>query len=236
MSAHTPSQDVGQHGLAPARPFYKSPWLWAALVGVLVLTGLKTCAGRHLVPLPKMSQVPAFTLVDQTGEAFGSDDLKGRVWVASFIFTTCTTACPPITAANADLQRRLDAEGPALSGVRIVTFTVDPEMDRPEVLAAYAEKSGAKADRWTFLTTPDATTGPLEDLVRGGFQLAMGARQEDAAGVVDITHSAKLVLVDADGFIRNYFDADPEQRKLIVAYARELTAEAAEAARKGAAQ
>ncbi|TNF37495.1 MAG: SCO family protein [Deltaproteobacteria bacterium] len=235
MTAHgAPS---GMAAASEARPFYKNPWLWAALFGMAVLTVLKTCSGQQLVPLPRSeAPVPAFTLVSEAGEPFGSAELKGHVWVASFIFTTCTTACPPISEANADLQRLLDAAGPELAGTRLVTFTVDPEMDRPEVLAAYAKRYGAEPARWTFLTSADGTVEPLQQLVRGGFDLAMGTRRADDAGAVDITHSKKLVLVDTEGYIRNYFDADANQRPLIVAYARELTAEAAKKAREGGAQ
>lgn len=214
------------------RPFFRSPWLWAALFGVVVLTGLKTCSGKRLVPLDKISAVPAFNLVDQTGQPFGSADLSGHVWVASFIFTTCTTVCPRISDANAELQRLLAADN---LDARLVSFTVDPEMDRPALLTAYAQKYGADPARWTFLTTADGSTAPLYELISKGFQLAMGERAPDSAGAVDITHSTKLVLVDGDGWIRAYFDNSPEQLPIIVAYARELGTEAAKASREEAA-
>ncbi|PKN59430.1 MAG: photosynthetic protein synthase I [Deltaproteobacteria bacterium HGW-Deltaproteobacteria-14] len=215
------------------RPLLRSPWLWAAVFGVVVLTGLKTCSGKRLVPLDKISAVPAFTLVDQAGRPFGSEDLKGHVWVASFIFTTCSTVCPRLSDANAELQRRFAAEN---LDARLVSFTVDPEMDRPALLTSYAQRYGADPARWTFLTTADGGTAALYELIAKGFQLAMGERAADSAGAVDISHSTKLVLVDADGFIRYYFDSSEDQLAIIVAYARELGIEAAEAAREEAAR
>jgi len=218
-------------GAAPvARPFYRSPWVWAAVFGVLMLTALKTCSGRRLADLPDYGAVPDFSLVDQTGARFGSQDLAGHVWIASFIFTTCTTVCPKVSDANAELQRRLAAEHPGPGGARLVTFTVDPEQDRPPVLAAYAKKYGADPTRWSFLTTADGTTAPLYELIAKGFELAMGERQQDSAGVTDISHSTKLVLVDAKGHKRYYFGSEEQDLTNLVAYARDYVAEAAKAA------
>lgn len=226
MTANGAYPAQAKAALAP-RPFYKSPWFWSAVVGVVLLTGLKTCSGKRLSPLADYGAVPAFTLVDASGQPFGSQDLAGHVWIASFIFTTCTTVCPKVSDANADLQARLAAEH---SDARIVTFTVDPEMDRPPVLAAYAKRYGADPARWAFLTSADGSTAPLYDLISKGFELAMGERETDSAGVVDVSHSTKLVLVDANGHKRNYFDSSEDQRAIIAAYARQLEIEAAEAA------
>lgn len=187
---------------------------------MLLLTALRTCSGRHLAELQVMGTVPAFSLQDQSGQPVTEATLRGRPWVASFVFTTCSTVCPKITEANVELQRRLTAAG---RSARIVSFTVDPEYDTPEVLAAYAARYGADPARWSFLTGPQDR---LFRLITDGFQLAMGDRQKDAAGVIDITHSSKLVLVDATLQVRGYFGTSPEEIGLIVAYLEQLEAAA----------
>ena len=87
---------------------------------------------------------PEFTLTDQAGEPFSLDDLKGKVWIADFVFTRCTSICPVMTAKMAELRDQLSqfAHG---EDVRLVSVSVEPEHDQPAVLAEYAAKF--KADR-----------------------------------------------------------------------------------------
>ena len=132
--------------------------------------------------------------------------------------TQCSGANDAVTAANVDLQKRFAAVG---APVRLLSITVDPEYDTPPVLKAYAEENGADLATWTFATGDRAV---LEALVMGkdGFRLAMGDKTEDAAGVADITHSTKLVLVDRKGQVRHYFSSSPDERELVAAYAIDL--------------
>ncbi|NJK89997.1 MAG: SCO family protein [Myxococcales bacterium] len=117
--------------------------------GVLVMTGL--LAACQSEPLPELFTLPTFELVDQEGQRFGTEQLTGEVWIATFIFTTCPTVCETLTRRTRQLQERLDAR--ALEA-RIVTFTVDPEQDSPDVLKAYAARHRADLARWQFLTGP----------------------------------------------------------------------------------
>jgi protein SCO1/2 len=140
-------------------------------------------------------------LTERSGERITDRDLSGQIWVADFIFTRCTGLCPVLSTTMARLQRDLRAAG---LPVTLVSFTVDPTHDTPEVLREYASRYGAGARRWLFLT------GPREDLHRliaKGFLLAVAERS--AAGVTDpnelITHSDRLVLVDPRLRIRGYY-------------------------------
>src|SRR5699024_853354 len=94
--------------------------------------------------------VGSFLAIDESGEDFDVAELQGHWWVADFIFTNCTTVCLPMTANMGKLQSKLEDEG--LDDVKLVSFSVDPDRDTPEVLAEYAEENGADLDRWTFLT------------------------------------------------------------------------------------
>jgi protein SCO1/2 len=146
-------------------------------------------------------QLPAFSLVDQRGQPFGLEDLKGHVWVADFVFTSCPSVCPKLTRRMRQIQHRARHLGDVF---HLVTFTVDPTNDTPPVLAAYAAEYKADTRRWTFLT------GPLEDVeptVIKGFKMAMG-KEDAGGGMFSIFHGEKLVLVDREGFIRGFYDAD----------------------------
>ena len=84
--------------------------------------------------------MPAFALTAQNGNAFSSDSLKGKVWVADFIFTTCSGPCPRMSAQMRRLQERLLRNSETLNSVRLLSISVDPVYDTPETLL---EHSGA---------------------------------------------------------------------------------------------
>ena len=167
-------------------------------LGVAGMKFLEAHAARNPQPLPVLGTVPAFHLIDQDGQPMSRDTLNGRVWVADFIFTRCAGQCPMMTARMGRLAALLDPR----DAVTLVSFTVDPEHDTPEVLASYAKAQGAASASWRFVTgTPSAIVG----LCRDGFHLAVA----DGEGTADepISHSVRLVLVDRTGAIRGYYDA-----------------------------
>ena len=150
--------------------------------------------------LPILGQVPAFSLTERSGETVSLTDLKGAPWVANFVFTSCASPCPMLSARMADVQR----ETQQLAGVRLVSFSVDPETDTPEILAAYAKAFGADPERWLFLTGEKQA---IYDLIVKGFKLGLdfGAGSPDEPGPGIITHSTRFALIDADGQIRGYY-------------------------------
>lgn len=173
--------------------------LATALVFVVTLVLRRPAPPSLQIPLP------AYELVNERGERFGSADLKGKVYVADFVFTTCPTVCPKLTARMHEVQEQTRDLG---DGLRLVTFTVDPENDTPEKLAAYAAKNHADPARWTFLT---GSLASIEETVLRGFKVAMGKeKSEPGATLLSIFHGEKFVLVDAAGTIRGYYDADDE--------------------------
>ena len=137
--------------------------------------------------------VPAFTLTNQNGAPFGSADLQGKVWIASFIFTTCKGPCPLISSRMADTQKPLEK-----TDVHLVSFTIDPETDTPEVLREYAKSLQAAPGRWEFLTGSQET---IHALAQQGFKLTAMEGGEDR-----FVHATRAVLVDRKGAIRGYYD------------------------------
>jgi heme o synthase len=145
--------------------------------------------------------VPDFTLTERSGKKVSRDDLKGKVWVASFVFTRCTGPCPQVTATMARLQKDVDLKNNA--DLRLVTFTVDPDQDTPNELKEYANHYQADPERWLFLTgMPEAE---LHKLLHDGFKVTAQRAEKPKAGD-EFDHSSRLAIVDKQGKIRGYFD------------------------------
>ena len=140
--------------------------------------------------------VPSFQFVNQNGQPFGSAQLAGKIWIADFIYTTCPGPCPMISSRMNELQKPLEK-----TDVHLVSFSVDPEKDTPDVLHRYAEKLQVEPGRWDFLTGPKSA---IYKLSHDGCKLAI-SNGSDAQGIP--VHSTRIVLVDRHGQIRGYYDA-----------------------------
>ena len=155
-----------------------------------------------------------FRLTERSGRTITDADLADRVWVASFIFTRCPLSCPRITSVMKSLQAEL-----AGTKVQLVSISVDPDRDTPEVLDEYSRRFAADPDRWWFLT------GPKDDLIRlirerFKLGLSVATESEQAGGSEAITHSDRLALVDHGNRIVGYFDStDPAKVAALVAEA-----------------
>ncbi len=177
---------------------------WAiAFVAAVTLIGVTFVSFKQAKPaneiLPPIATVPEFSFTSQTGETVTRGDLEGQVWVADFIFTRCPGPCPVMTSRMKELQSAIEGKG---GGVKLVSVTVDPEHDTPEVLREYGEKHGADPEVWKFLTgNPDEITqfvqkGMLQPLAKGDDDLPV--------------HSQRFIVVDAEGRIRSYHDLDDQ--------------------------
>jgi protein SCO1/2 len=149
-------------------------------------------------------EVPPFELVDQSGNTFSSEKLKGRVWAVGFIFTRCPSICPVLTALMKEVETTSADLG---SDFQLVSFSVDPSYDTPEVLQAYATKHGANLERWTFLT---GKPGDVEKTVVEGLKISMGRSSvdEDIVDVDAVFHGTKALLIDQDMKIRGYYSLE----------------------------
>lgn len=153
---------------------------------------------RILPPdLPIISQVPDFELISENGQRFGSKDLKGRVYLANFVFARCPSVCPKMLGELEKIQKRIRGTG---KKVAIVTFTVDPENDNEKVLFDLARKHKANPFTWTFLTGSDKEA--MFKLYRDGFKVGV---EQDPKNMFDIAHSEKIVLVDGDNRVRGFY-------------------------------
>lgn len=154
--------------------------------------------------------MPVFQLSDQEGKAFTPEQLKGKVCLVNFVFTSCGMTCPMLTRRMKGVQDQLFEKysEKIVDQARIVSFSVDPERDTPERLAAYAKEFGANPRLWVFLT------GPLAEVTRAvvsGFKISMGKQPVETMGeseIFEVVHGEKFVLMDASGSIRGYYDSD----------------------------
>ncbi|HEX2254926.1 MAG TPA: SCO family protein [Thermoanaerobaculia bacterium] len=191
--------------------------LWGLLLGVLVAVVAaalwKTLGGEpRPEPPPVLVEVGDFTLVDQAGETVTRDDLLGAPWIADLLFTRCVLACPLMSTKMA----RLDRELPRVSeqgrdpAVRLVSISVDPEHDTPEVLREFAAKYDA-SDRWLFLT------GERDEVIAAAGTEGLRLPFDPNPPLVplqpgdNIFHSTRFVLVDAEGRVRGYYESESSE-------------------------
>lgn len=202
-------------------PPWRNPWVLGFVVGAAALTILPFLQRASLRAPEPITSVGAFTLTDERGQAFSSVDLKGKVWVANFFFARCPSICPAMQAETAKILPQVDDLGDDAgeTPIVLVSITVDPEHDTPEVLDAYARKLQAPGGRWKFLTGDRAA---IEELAVKRFLLGMGDRETVSGDVYDIVHSGKLALVDQNGDVRGYWSADEGGRTALVSAARLL--------------
>lgn len=172
------------------------------LLALALVAGLSALARRSQPePLPEFGSLPDFSLIAHDGRPLGLSSLAGRPFVADFIFTRCGGICPAMTARMAQLQARLRGQA------RLVSFSVDPEHDTPEVLARYARDFKAGPD-WVFVT---GARSALHALATDGFHLAameVPPDQRQAGDDGPFLHSGKFVLVDSRGRVRGYYDSE----------------------------
>jgi protein SCO1/2 len=160
---------------------------------MLVLLPLATLAGCGWHSgLPTYGTVPGFALTAESGKSFGSADLEGHVWVANFFFTTCNGPCPRMSAQLHKLQGMIQDR----REVRLVSISIDPKHDTPEVVAAYAKRWKADPVRWRFLT---GEPEKIKELSWDTFHLS------EVGGALQ--HSTKFALVDKKLQIRGYYDS-----------------------------
>ncbi len=153
--------------------------------------------------LAVLGQTPEFSLVDQGNRPVTRHSFDGKVWAAAFMFTRCPTICPEITRRMKGVQERAKTQSVPLE---LVSFSVDPDNDTPEVLTKYASSHGASLDSWHFLTGKYEV---ISQAAEQGFKIALEKRpnEKQHGGIL---HGSHLVLVDKKGKIRGYYRTTEE--------------------------
>lgn len=143
--------------------------------------------------------VPYFAFINQDSVEVTSDDYSGHVYVTDYFFTTCPTICPMMSAQLSRLQDLLKSV--SLWGeAKLLSHTVDPSTDTPNVLRAYGERLNADFTHWNFVT---GTEDELYDQAKFGYFLTALPSDTAAGGFF---HSDTFALIDRQGRIRGFYD------------------------------
>ncbi len=154
--------------------------------------------------------VADFDFTTQDNETLSLTDLEGKWWIADFIFTNCTTVCLPMTHNLSQLQSKIADEN--LDNVELVSFTVDPDYDSPEVLQQYAEDYGADLSNWSFLTGYEFDT--IKEFSIKSFQSLV---QEPLPGDDQVTHGTSFFLVNPEGkIIKRYSGIESDELDVMI--------------------
>ena len=187
----------------PPRKIEWAVWgVWGGLLFIVLATlAVSVVTQFKGKPLPVYGTLPGFTLTNQNGRMVTLADFRGQIWIADAIFTRCPGPCLIMSAHMREIQDALPSGQP----IQLVSFTTDPAFDQPPVLKKYAERFGARDNRWSFLTGDKSA---LHGVEVNGLKLSVldkpAAEQESANDL--FIHSEKFVLLDKLGRIRGYYD------------------------------
>ncbi|MBP2243375.1 protein SCO1/2 [Cytobacillus eiseniae] len=178
--------------------------LTAIIMSCLLI--LVSCSEKPIFEGEYEWELQEFSAVNQDNEKVSRDDLIGEAWLANFVFTQCTTVCQPMTANMAKLQQKLNEEKVKFN---IISFSVDPERDKPEILKEYGDRYEADYSTWNFLT------GYSEDeikMIAKNFK-TLAEREE---GTDQFIHSTKIFLINGEGkIVKGYNGIDVPYDEII---------------------
>jgi len=142
-------------------------------------------------------KIEDFTFTDNNGNSFGSKDLSGKIHVANFIFTSCTHICPKMTTNMVEVEKRFQSN----PDVNLVSFTVTPWLDSPEVLNRYKKEFTLNSENWHFLT---GDKNKIYSLARKSYfaEEEIGFTKDST----DFLHTEHFLLVDKSLRIRGIYN------------------------------
>lgn len=211
--AMIPAGESPGRGVSSARLFFVGSTIILGLCVLFAMSLLylmregsaKRATETATAHIPKGAiSLPDFELIERSGQAIGKSNLLGKVWVAGFVFTRCHATCPMVTGVMAQLREELPGD------VQLVSFSVDPRYDRPDVLDQYARAHGADPKTWWFLTGEQPE---MYALIQQGFKLTVSENPDTKVLPGErIDHSTRLAVVDRAGNVRGYFDSADQAR------------------------
>ncbi|MGD6965975.1 SCO family protein [Rossellomorea vietnamensis] len=187
---------------------------WIKTAAFLILAGLlfTGCSSSENIEetFPMSMEIDEFSAVNQDGEAVTLSELKGRITIADFIFTSCDTVCLPMTANMAHLQKKLK-EANLEEDVKLISFSIDPENDTPEILTEYSQRYEADLAHWDFLT--GYTQEEIELFANRSFNTP-AAKVE---GSNQFVHGTSFYLISENGTVLKQYEgvSDPPFDEMI---------------------
>ncbi|MEZ4853008.1 SCO family protein [Flavobacterium sp.] len=146
-------------------------------------------------------KIGSFSFTNQNGKTITEKEYEGKVYVADFFFTTCPTICPKMTNNMVWLQENIK-DNPK---VKLLSFSVTPDIDSVAVLKKYALEKGVRDDKWNLVT---GNKKDIYYLARKSFLVVKTGKPEE---LYDMVHTENFVLVDEKGRIRGFYDGTNKQ-------------------------
>ncbi|AHN21610.1 MULTISPECIES: SCO family protein [Lysinibacillus] len=175
----------------------KNKVMWFVLLLTLV-TVLSAC-GNAKFKADYSLEMQDFEHINQRGETVSLDSLKGKPWLGMYIFTNCNSVCPPMTFNMTQVQEKLKKKG--IEDYNIVAFSVDPEVDTPEVLADYLTRYTVPDEsKWNLLT--GYSQSYIEQYAVKSTKLLV----KDDPNSDQVIHGIQFFLVDKDGILVKQYD------------------------------
>lgn len=181
-------------------------WLIAVLASLMFLSA---CSAGAVEPMSRYGdEIQDFEVTNQDDDTFTREDMDGKVWLMSFIFTNCATVCPPMTQNMTAAAQELEEKG--IEDYGIMSFSVDPEVDTPAVLTEYAEWYDIPENtEWQFLTGYDYNF--IRGFAEDNFKTIVAPPPK---GSNQVTHGTAFYLIDSDGtIIKDYAGVDSGDNK-----------------------
>lgn len=169
------------------------------IIVISLILFLGACSGEA-IETNMSEEMQDFEFTTQDNEKLALEDLQDEWWIASFIYTNCEAVCPTMTANLARIQGMMEGEN---LDARIISFSIDPEYDSPEVLKDYAEEYGADLDNWTFLTGYEFAT--IKDISINTFQTNLQEGSPENPNNLT-AHGTNFFLVNPNGEIIKKYD------------------------------
>lgn len=145
-------------------------------------------------------RIADFSFVNQEGKTVTQEDYNGKIYVADFFFTTCQTICPIMTSNMEKVQEAIRN----IPDVMILSHSVTPDIDTPEVLKAYAQKHHVDAKKWNLVTGDKKR---IYEIARRSY---LAVKTGSEAEMYDMVHTENFVLVDRQRRIRGFYDGTKE--------------------------
>ena len=175
--------------------------LLPSILYLLLTTGTHNFAHLPVLTYPDVQgrvqarRAPRFSFIGKDGAVVDNSTVKDKVYVVDFFFTRCPSICPIMT----ENMRKVYDRFKVYDDFAVISHTVDPTNDTPEVLAEYASKRRVDGERWYFVT------GEKDSLYSAAFQYLSSA-MEDSLAPGGFLHTEYFVLVDKDGCLRSRVD------------------------------
>ena len=172
--------------------------LFVLASGTLLAAGMWITAERQRQqPLPRFARLGKFRFIERSERPVTQGDIAGKIVVADFFFASCSAECQVLGRRMREVQELTSG----MDDVMLLSFTVDPRSDTPQVLTRRANELSASSNRWLFLTGEKTNLYPF---IQQHFLLAAG--EDDASAFGGFIHSSRIALVDRHGVVRGYYD------------------------------